>query len=117
VGRRLALAARALTYGEKIEYSGPLYRKATREGQALRIWFDHTGRGLTLKDGAARSFEVAGANRVVVPAEARVEGETVVVSSPTVSEPAFVRYDWRDNPDGNLYNNEGLPASPFRSGE
>jgi sialate O-acetylesterase len=117
VGRRLALAARALAYGEKIEYSGPLYRKATREGRSLRVWFDHTGRGLTIRDGAAKGFEVAAADRVFVPAEARAEGDTMVVSSPAVAEPAYVRYSWRDNPDGNLYNTEGLPASPFRSGE
>ena len=117
VGHRLALAARALSYGEKIEYSGPICRKATRDGRALRVWFDHTGRGLTFKDGAAKGFEVAAADRVFVPAEARIDGDTVLVSSPRLAEPAYVRYGWSDLPDGNLYNAEGLPASPFRSGE
>jgi sialate O-acetylesterase len=117
VGLRLALAARAIAYGEKIEYSGPMFRQATPESSAMRIWFDHTGSGLTAKSGALRDFEIAGADRKFVSAEARIDGATVLVSSPAVTAPAYVRYAWSDNPDGNLYNREGLPASPFRSGE
>jgi sialate O-acetylesterase len=115
VGLRLALAARAISYGEKIEYSGPLYRLATPEGAAIRVWFDHTGPGLMAKGGALKGFEIAGANHKFVAAEARIDGSTVVVSSPSVTAPAYVGYGWSDNPDGNLYNAEGLPASPFRS--
>jgi sialate O-acetylesterase len=117
VGRRLALAARAVAYGEKLEYSGPLFRAAAPEPGALRLWFDHAGVGLEAKEGAPlKGFEVAGANRRFVAAEARIDGSTVVVSSPTVPQPLHVRYAWVDAPDCNLYNKEGLPASPFRSG-
>jgi len=115
VGLRLALAARAITYGEKVAYSGPLFRQATPEGSAMRIWFDHTGSGFTAKGGALRGFEIAGADGKFVAAEARIDGATVLVSSPSVTAPSHVRYAWSDNPDGNLYNREGLPASPFRS--
>jgi sialate O-acetylesterase len=83
----------------------------------MRIWFDHTGSGLTAKDGGLRGFEIAGADHKFVAAEARIDGGTVLVSSPAATVPAYVRYAWSDNPDGNLYNREGLPASPFRSGE
>jgi sialate O-acetylesterase len=116
VGLRLALAARAIAYGEKIEYSGPIFRQATPENGALRVWFDHAG-ALTAKGGAPKGFEVAGEDRKFVPAEARIDGATVVVSSAAVAAPVYVRYAWADNPECNLYNAEGLPASPFRSGE
>jgi sialate O-acetylesterase len=115
-GGRLALAARAIAYGEKIEYSGPLFRQATPEGSSLRVWFDHAN-GLRATAGDPRGFEVAGADRKFVPAEARIDGAAVVVSSPSVPVPVYVRYGWSDNPECNLYNSEGLPASPFRSGE
>jgi len=114
VGLRLALAARAVAYGEKIEYSGPLFRRAAPEDGAVRIWFDHAA-GLRPKAGALRGFEIAGADRKFMPAEAVIEGETVVARNRAVAEPAFVRYAWADYPDGNLYNAAGLPASPFRS--
>lgn len=117
VGLRLALAARAITYGEKIEYSGPLFRQATPERSSLRLWFDHVGGGLMAKGGSLTGFEIAGADRKFVPAEAAIEGATIVVSSPSVSAPVSVRYAWSDDPRCNLYNAEGLPASPFRSGE
>jgi sialate O-acetylesterase len=117
VGIRLALAARAITYGEKIEYSGPLFRQATPEGSSMRLWFDHVGGGLTAKGGSLTGFEIAGADRKFVPADAAIDGATIVVSSPSVSAPVGVRYAWSDDPRCNLYNAEGLPASPFRSGE
>jgi sialate O-acetylesterase len=117
VGTRLALAARAMTYGEKIEYSGPLFRQATPEGSSLRLWFDHVGGGLTAKGGSLSGFEIAGDERKFVPATAMIDGATIVVSSPFVSAPVGVRYAWSDDPRCNLYNAEGLPASPFRSGE
>jgi sialate O-acetylesterase len=117
VGRRLALAARAIAYGEKLEYSGPLFRTAAPEPGGLRVWFDHTGGGLEAKDGGPlKGFMVAGADRRFVAAEARIDGSTVVVSSATVAQPLHVRYAWSDAPDCNLFNQEGLPASPFRSG-
>jgi len=117
VGLRLALAARAIAYGEKIEFSGPLFRQATPEGHSMRVWFDHGGRGLVAKGGELTGFEIAGADRKFVPAEAVIAGATVAVSSASVSTPVYVRYGWSDDPHCNLYNVDGLPASPFRSGD
>lgn len=116
VGLRLARAARAIAYGEKLEWSGPLYRGLTREEHALRVWFDHAN-GLTTKNGALVGFEVAGADGKFVAADAKIEGESVVVSSPAVADPVSVRYAWAANPTCNLVNREGLPASPFRAPE
>jgi sialate O-acetylesterase len=113
VGLRLALAARAITYGEKIEWSGPLYRQVTQEEHALRVWFDHAG-GLMAKGATVTGFEVAGADGKYSVAEAKIEGTSVVVSSPAVPTPISVRYGWAANPACNLFNKEGLPASPFQ---
>jgi len=117
VGLRLALAARVIAYGEKIEDSGPTLRKAVREGAGLRVWFDHTTGGLVAKGGAVKGFEIAGADRKFAAADARIEGGSVVVSNMAVAAPVYVRYAYADNPDCNLFNGEGLPASPFRSWE
>jgi sialate O-acetylesterase len=114
VGLRLARAARVLSYGEAIEYSGPLYRQATPEGSALRVWFDHA-KGLTARGGAVTGFEIAGADGKFVPATATIEGATVVAASPSVAEPVFVRYGWANYPSCNLFNSDELPASPFTS--
>ncbi len=116
VGLRLALAARAIAYGEKVEWSGPLYRQVTREDHALRVWFDHAN-GLAAKNGALVGFEVAGADGKYVSADTKIEDSSVVVSSPLVAEPVSVRYGWAANPTCNLYNREGLPASPFQAPE
>jgi sialate O-acetylesterase len=116
VGLRLARAARAIAYGEKMEWSGPLYRQLTREDHALRVWFDHAA-GLMAKGGPLAGFEVAGADRKYVPADARIDGPSVIVSSSTVPKPVSVRYGWAPNPTCNLYNSDGLPASPFRAPE
>lgn len=116
VGLRLALAARVVAYGEKIEDSGPMFREARPEGDALRVWFDHSTGGLTAKGGGAlKGFEVAGADRKYVPADAHIDGSSIVVWNSAVTTPVYVRYAWADNPDCNLYNGENLPASPFRS--
>jgi len=117
VGLRLALAARALSYGEDISYSGPIYRQATPEGNAIRIWFEHPAKGLTAKGGELTGFEVAGADGRFVPATAKIDGNTIVASSNAVAEPRFVRYGWANSPQCNLFNGEGLPASPFTSAE
>lgn len=114
VGLRLARAARALSYGEAVEYSGPLFRQATPEGNAIRAWFEHA-QGLTAKDGEVTGFEVAGADGKFVPATATIEGETVLATNPNVAEPIFVRYGWANSPECKLFNREGLPASPFTS--
>ncbi len=113
VGARLALGARAIAYGESgLEFSGPLYRQTTREGGALRVWFDHAD-GLHSKGPALQGFEVAGADGHFVPATATVQGATVLVSSPEVSEPVQVQYAWQSFTQANLYNAASLPASTF----
>ena len=116
VGKRLALAAQAITYGEKVEYSGPMFRQLTREANALRIFFDHTGTGLQSRGGETLlGFEIAGNSGDYVPAEARIDGSTVVVSCDQVADPARVRYAWADDPKATLENHEGLQATPFRA--
>jgi sialate O-acetylesterase len=114
VGRRLALWALARTYGRSIECSGPLYRSHEIQGDEMRIAFDHA-QDLTARDGDLVGFAVAGEDRVFTWASARIEGESVVVRSPSVPKPIAVRYGWADNPRVNLYNGAGLPASPFRT--
>ncbi len=117
VGLRLALAARALSYGEDIGYSGPTFRQATSEGGAIRVWFEHHAKGLMAKGGELTGFEVAGADGKFVPATAKIDGNTVVAGSPDVAEPLFVRYGWANSPQCNLFSGAGLPASPFTSAE
>jgi len=113
VGRRLALAARALAYHESLEYSGPLYRTYMRIGTSMRILFDHAQSGLVSKGGSLTGFEIAGSDGKFVPAQAAIDETTVVVSSPQVETPSAVRYGWAGNPPCNLYNQDNLPASPF----
>jgi sialate O-acetylesterase len=115
VGARLALAARALAYGEKVAYSGPLFRQATREGEGMRVWFDHAAEGLVARGGELQGFEIAGEDGRFVRATARVEGKTVVVGGAGVREGKYVRYGWAGAPVVNLFNSEELPASPFTS--
>jgi sialate O-acetylesterase len=116
VGNRLALEALRVAYGKKIESSGPIYRAMKVEGEAIRLSFDHTDGGLMIKDGdRLTGFAIAGEDRRFVWAEAVIKGKEVVVSSPEVKKPVAVRYAWADNPACNLYNREGLPASPFRT--
>ncbi len=114
VGLRLARAARALSYGEAVEYSGPLFRQATPEGAAIRAWFEHA-KGLNAKGGAPTGLEVAGADGKFVPATARIDGETIVATSPAIAEPVYIRCGWANSPQCNLFNGEDLPASPFSS--
>jgi len=106
---------RQLEYGEDINYSGPLFRQATPEGSAIRVWFEHHAKGLVAKGGELTGWEVAGADGKFVPATAKIDGNTVVVTSDAVVEPRFVRYGWASSPDCNLFNGEELPASPFTS--
>lgn len=114
VGMRLAGAARALAYGEAIEYSGPMFRQATPDGTSIRAWFDHAN-GLTAKGGAVTGFEVAGRDGKYAAAIANIDGNTVVASSPDVPAPVYVRYAWANSPQCDLFNSAGLPASPFTS--
>jgi len=118
VGERLALAARKLAYGnEKIVYSGPIYKSCIIEADSMIIEFDHVGSGLTTKGGGDLNyFAIAGADKKFVWAEARIKNNHVVVWSSEIKDPVYVRYAWADNPEGaNLYNIEGLPASPFEA--
>ena len=128
VGLRLARWALRHEYGQELEPSGPLYASCEREGAALRVRFAHVGQGLMVgrKDGRApvaadpsaplRGFAVAGADKKWHWAQASIDGDTVVVRATAVPEPVAVRYAFAANPAGcNLYNRDGLPASPFRS--
>lgn len=117
VGERLALAARKLAYGEKnIVYSGPLFKSMKIKGNKAILRFDHVGGGLVHKGDELRGFAVAGSDGKFVWAKARIKDNKAVVWSEEVSEPVKVRYAWADNPDkANLYNEEGLPASPFQA--
>ncbi len=115
VGQRLALAARALTYEEKIEYSGPLYDSMTAKDGKIILTFKHIGGGLVAKDGELKGFTIAGEDKKFVPAQAKIQDSTVVVSAEGVTSPKAARYGWANVPDVNLFNKEGLPASPFRT--
>ena len=115
VGQRLALWALGAAYKQPIVYSGPLYQSMAVEGSKIRVRFSHTGSGLEAKGGALRGFAVAGADRKFHWASAVIDGDWVLVSSPEVAAPVAVRYAWADSPECNLFNVEGLPASPFRT--
>jgi sialate O-acetylesterase len=117
VGDRLALAAEKIAYGEDIVYSGPIYQSATFSDGKVTLSFAHTGSGLVTNDGEEpQEFAVAGADKKFVWAHAKIEGDKVVVWSDEIKDPKYVRYAWADEPvDPNLYNKEGLPASPFET--
>lgn len=115
VGKRLALLALKNAYHKDLIASGPIYKAADIEDGRVLLHFDNAV-GLTSKDGKLQHFAIAGDDRKFVWANAEIEGETVIVSSPAVPRPAYVRYAWADNPAGaNLYNSVGLPAAPFRT--
>lgn len=136
VGERLSKIARAQVYGEKLVYSGPVYKSLKVEGSNAVLNFDHVGGGLvglelvpTLvrdgkpgaawrtngKEGSLVGFTVCGEDKKFYPAKATIQGDTVVVGSDAVARPMAVRYGWADHPVANLFNKEGLPASPFRT--
>jgi sialate O-acetylesterase len=116
VGKRLALWALANTYGKKdIVYSGPLYKSMKVEGDKIRIAFDHVGGGLAAKGGELTHFIIAEEGKDFVAAKAVIDGDTIVVSADGVGKPAAVRYGWENGAEPNLFNKEGLPASPFRT--
>ena len=136
VGVRLALAARGITYGHKIVYSGPTYKSVEFENGSARISFDHVGTGLethglagqtnwmgwntvtgdlTKETYLLKGFSIAGADRKFVWADAQIVGDQVVVSSAAVSDPVAVRFGWADYPVVNLWNKDGIPATPFRT--
>jgi sialate O-acetylesterase len=115
VGHRLALWALGTTYGKQIDYSGPLYDTMQIEKNRIRIRFANVGKGFEVHGTQLQGFAVAGADRTFHWADATVEGDTIVVSNSAVPKPVAVRYGWATNPDCNLYNQAGLPASPFRT--
>ena len=117
VGRRLALWALAKTYGrEDVTYSGPIYKSMAVEGDTIRLRFDFVGSGLMARDEQPLTwFEIAGEHQQFVEAEAKVDGDTIVVSSDAVANPVAVRFGWHQSAEPNLVNKEGLPASPFRT--
>lgn len=118
VGYRLALAAQKIAYKEKnIVHSGPIYKSMKIEGSKIILTFDNVGSGLIAKShDILKCFEICGIDNEFYPAEAKIVNNTIVVSCDKVESPAAVRYAWANNPDGaNLYNKEGLPATPFRT--
>jgi sialate O-acetylesterase len=115
VGHRLAVLAGSLAYGENIEAYGPLFERAMVEGGSVRVWFEHAA-GLTPSSGGAvEGFEVAGKDHSFRPAEAHIDGSSIVVSSAEIKSPLYVRYAWAIAPVANLVNSTGLPASTFTS--
>jgi sialate O-acetylesterase len=128
VGDRLALAARHVAYGQNLVYSGPIFSAMKVQGNAIQVDFTQTGGGLIIGQApwvptgieplpttSLLGFVIAGSDYKWVPADATIQGNSVMVSSPQVSNPVAVRYAWANAPEANLYNKEGLPASPFRT--
>jgi sialate O-acetylesterase len=116
VGRRLALWALAKTYGQKnIIFSGPLYKSMKVEGDKIRLFFDYADGGLVAKDGPLTDFTIAGEDRNFVEAAAKIDGDTIVVSSDKVKKPVAARFGWRNTAVPNLFNKAALPASSFRT--
>jgi sialate O-acetylesterase len=116
VAARLALAARAIAYGEKIEFSGPLYREMKVADGKIILRFAHVGKGLEARDGELKGFAICGEDRKFVWAKAEIlPDNTVAVSSPELSNPVAVRFGWADYPVVNFWNKDNLPASPFRT--
>ena len=118
VGYRLALWARSLVYGDQVVHSGPIYREHSIEHGKVTLWFGHVGGGLATRDGGPLGgFAIAGEEGEFVWADAKIQGDSVVVSHPDIPNPTSVRYGWAYNPTAaNLINAEGLPAAPFRTG-
>src|SRR5262249_2742128 len=115
VGARLALAARALAYRQNLVYSGPIYSSMQVEGNKAILSFKHVGGGLVAKGEPLQGFTIAGPDHKFVKAEAAIQDDKVAVWSPQVDKPVAVRFGWANYPVVNLWNKEGLPASPFRT--
>ncbi len=117
VGRRLALGAEAIAYGLDVEYAGPTFKDMETKDNQLILHFTHLGGGLEVKDGPAiKGFAIAGEDKKFTWADAKIEGDTVILSSASVPHPTATRYGWENNPaKANLYNKAGLPAPPFRT--
>ena len=115
MGDRLALCALGKYYGKNVVYSGPTLKRVERLPGAIRLHFAHADGGLIVKGDKLEEFSIAGDDRKWFWADARIEGDTVVVSSPSVTNPTEVRYAWQSNPAATLFNGAGLPAVPFRT--
>ncbi len=116
LGARLVQIALANVYGRKIEFSGPRLEDTTSDAGKLRLEFSHADGGLIAKDGPPKTFEIAGTDGKFVAADAKIDGNAVVLTSPEVSLPVKARYAWANYPEGaNLYNTAGFPAAPFRT--
>ena len=115
VGLRLALQALKIAYKQDIPFSGPMFDSMAVKGAAAHVKFKHVFGGLEAKGGDLKGFAIAGEDKKFVWADAKIDGDSVVLSSEKVAVPVAVRYDWADNPDGNLYNKAGLPAVSFRT--
>jgi sialate O-acetylesterase len=115
VGERLALAAHAISYGESIVSSGPVFKEINIQANRAIISFTHDGGGLIAKGEPLKGFTLAGKDGKFLPATAVIQGNTVIVTSDKISEPAAVRYNWAMMTEGNLFNREDLPAAPFRT--
>ena len=115
VGRRLSLIALNQTYGKGNSYSGPIYSRMQLRNNEIEISFEHTDGSLVAQGGELKGFTIAGTDHIFYPAKARIAGDKVIVYSEKVSFPIAVRYGWANNPECNLYNKAGLPASPFRT--
>lgn len=115
IGKRLALAALGLAYGEKIMYAGPVFNRMEIEKSTVRLHFKNTGDGLLVRGDTLKGFAIAGSDKNFKWADARIDGNTVIISSANLQKPVTVRYAWAKNPPANLYNKAGLPASPFKT--
>ena len=115
VGKRLALWARDEVYNQDVVSSGPIYNHFTKEGDRIRLHFDHVDGGLAARGDSLEGFVIAGPDKKFHWADAEIDGDTVVVESEKVDNPVSVRYGWANNPPANLYNEAGLPATPFRT--
>jgi sialate O-acetylesterase len=115
VGKRLALNALAKTYGKNVVYSGPTYTSMAVEGDKARIKFANFGGGLEMRGEKLKGFVICGEDKKFVFADAVIDGDSILVSSPQVAKPVAVRYAFANNPVCNLYNKAGLPAVPFRT--
>jgi sialate O-acetylesterase len=115
VGNRLALCALAKYYGKDVVHSGPTLASVKRRRRSIQLRFAHADGGLVAKRGKLEGFSIAGEDRKWYWADARIEGNTVTISSPSVPHPKEVRYAWQSNPAATLVNAAGLPAGPFRT--
>ncbi|MEN9907683.1 MAG: hypothetical protein RLZZ540_824 [Bacteroidota bacterium] len=116
VGERLALAARKLAYREDIAYSGPIYRSYKIKGDKIILSFDHVNKGfLVNKSEDLKGFTIAGKDKEFLPAKATIKGNQIIISNDAIKNPVAAHYGWANAPEVNLYNAEGLPASPFRT--